>query len=425
MFLFPQPFVHLKPRFAEDRLLPLGKRAALWVEKYLYDARPLLVTGLEEGALFLNHKGEPFRRNGLTRLAANTIQSAKLGKKGGCHLFRHAMATHMLENGADIRFVQEMLGHSNIETTQIYTHVSIRKLREVHSLTHPSEKTLREVEREEKPQAQEFSIQAITETYLQEKATMGTSRTTGKSKSSLSHLLKWYGNRPIEALTPDLVNEYKLRRSEIGEESLHTEIKEFDALLRFARDRSLSTNPAIFTSKNSFGRYLPQTEFEQVLSHLTNPYLRLCLRFLREMGLRIGETALKQHQIDPDRQILRVLGSRPRNLRIPHSILAEYLSLPKISEWVCPSKNPKKPIPLLMKSLIKACKHSGVEPFQFNDLRKSFHIDLAEKGVPGSLRNAILGLSQTMAEGKEEREKAMNEAMEALEEQRGIILKTE
>jgi integrase/recombinase XerD len=66
------------------------------------------------------------------------VDGAQLGKSGACHLFRHTMATLMLENGADIRFIQAMLGHAELSTTQIYTQVSIRKLKEIHSLTHPA-----------------------------------------------------------------------------------------------------------------------------------------------------------------------------------------------------------------------------------------------------------------------------------------------
>ena len=87
--------------------------------------------------LFLTHLGEPFTPNRLTQLVRGYIQAADLGKSGSCHLFRHTMATLMLENGADIRYIQAMLGHAELSTTQIYTQVSIRKLKEIHTATHP------------------------------------------------------------------------------------------------------------------------------------------------------------------------------------------------------------------------------------------------------------------------------------------------
>jgi integrase/recombinase XerD len=87
--------------------------------------------------LFLTHLGESIVPEYLTHRVRRYVEAANLGKRGSCHLFRHSMATLMLENGADVRYVQEMLGHSNLGTTQIYTHVSIRKLQEIHAATHP------------------------------------------------------------------------------------------------------------------------------------------------------------------------------------------------------------------------------------------------------------------------------------------------
>ncbi len=82
-------------------------------------------------------------RNRLTQLVRDYVNAADIGKKGACHLFRHTMATLMLENWADIRFIQQMLGHARLDTTQIYTQVSIRMLKEIHSATHPTAKLTR------------------------------------------------------------------------------------------------------------------------------------------------------------------------------------------------------------------------------------------------------------------------------------------
>lgn len=99
--------------------------------------RPDLASGADEGVLFLTHLGEAFTPNRLTQLVRDYVDAARLGKRGSCHLFRHTMATLMLENGADIRFIQAMLGHAELNTTQIYTQVSIRKLKAIHTATHP------------------------------------------------------------------------------------------------------------------------------------------------------------------------------------------------------------------------------------------------------------------------------------------------
>jgi integrase/recombinase XerD len=131
----------------KDRMVPIGERAILWIEKYIREARPGLVAGQDEGALFLTQDGERLSRYRLTEIVREYVKAAEIGKSGACHLFRHTMATVMLENGADIRFIQEMLGHAELSTTQIYTQVSIRKLKAVHTLTHPTAKLRRECER--------------------------------------------------------------------------------------------------------------------------------------------------------------------------------------------------------------------------------------------------------------------------------------
>lgn len=122
----------------KDRLIPIGERALAWVEKYLWDVRPDLAPEPDPGTLFLTAHREGYSLDGLTRLVRKYVERAEVGKQGACHMFRHSMATVMLENGADIRFVQEMLGHAQLSTTQIYTQVAIHKLKEVHAATHPS-----------------------------------------------------------------------------------------------------------------------------------------------------------------------------------------------------------------------------------------------------------------------------------------------
>ena len=121
-----------------DRLLPVGERALTWLQRYLLEVRPSLVLDVQEQALFLNTSGERYRSTTLGEQVKGTMKEASLKVQGSCHLLRHAMATHMLENGADLRFIQAMLGHSNLNTTEVYTHVSIRQLQQVHADTHPA-----------------------------------------------------------------------------------------------------------------------------------------------------------------------------------------------------------------------------------------------------------------------------------------------
>ena len=127
-----------------DRFVPIGERALRWVSKYINEARAELLVPPDEGALFLTRFGEGFRPAPLTHLVRQYVERAELGKTGACHLFRHTCATLMLEGGADIRYIQELLGHVLLSTTQIYTQVSIRRLCEVYAMTHPAAHLVRD-----------------------------------------------------------------------------------------------------------------------------------------------------------------------------------------------------------------------------------------------------------------------------------------
>jgi integrase/recombinase XerD len=123
----------------KDRMIPIGERALAWIDRYQVEVRPGLLVGAGD-VLFLTHLGKPFAPDQMSELVASYVKAAEIGKEGSCHLFRHTMATVMLENGAGIRYIQAMLGHAKLETTQIYTRVSIRRLKEVHTATHPARK---------------------------------------------------------------------------------------------------------------------------------------------------------------------------------------------------------------------------------------------------------------------------------------------
>jgi len=130
--------VHGKGR--KDRVVPVGTRAMQWCEKYCEDVRPLLVIRPDIQTLFLSGYGEGFNVDVLSRKVADYIKRADIGRSGSCHLFRHTCASHMLEGGADIRYIQQLLGHEKLETTAVYTEVSILQLQAVHSRCHPAEK---------------------------------------------------------------------------------------------------------------------------------------------------------------------------------------------------------------------------------------------------------------------------------------------
>ena len=118
----------------KDRHIPIGERALAWIGKYVARSAAGAAGGGPTMARCSSMRlGEPFDRVYLTTLVRGYIRKAKIGKKGGCHLFRHTVATLMLENGADIRVIQEMLGHAKLTTTELYTRVSINLLKQVYS----------------------------------------------------------------------------------------------------------------------------------------------------------------------------------------------------------------------------------------------------------------------------------------------------
>jgi site-specific recombinase XerD len=122
---FEQELVHVRHgKGGKDRVIPLGEEAAMWVARYVRDARPSLARGAND-ALFLSVTGKRLDTSTLRRLAPHP------------HRLRHAFATHLLEGGADLRTIQELLGHSSLSTTQIYSHVDARRLRKVYDSSHP------------------------------------------------------------------------------------------------------------------------------------------------------------------------------------------------------------------------------------------------------------------------------------------------
>ncbi len=122
----------------KDRRIPIGERALHWLDRYLTEWRPHRPRATHSNTLYLTEKGFKVRDGDIGQKIRDYKALAGINKPGGCHLFRHAMATHMLDNGADIRHIQEMLGHSNLSSTQVYTKVSNQALKDVHRQTHPA-----------------------------------------------------------------------------------------------------------------------------------------------------------------------------------------------------------------------------------------------------------------------------------------------
>lgn len=124
----------------KDRVVPIGRRACDRLQSYLDAVRPELLAGEETGALFLNRFGRRLSGEGIYQVVKKTVALAKLSRKITPHALRHAAATHMLQNGAPLRHLQEFLGHASVETTQVYTRITIPELKAIHAKCHPREK---------------------------------------------------------------------------------------------------------------------------------------------------------------------------------------------------------------------------------------------------------------------------------------------
>lgn len=122
----------------KDRVVPMAKRTRGWLDRYRSEARPRLLVPPDDGFVFVGADGRRLPDWSLTALMGRYVKRAEIGKAGCVHVFRHTMATLMLEAGADLRVIQEILGHTELSTTQLYTSVSIGHLRAVYDKTHPS-----------------------------------------------------------------------------------------------------------------------------------------------------------------------------------------------------------------------------------------------------------------------------------------------
>jgi integrase/recombinase XerD len=135
--LMEDKLVRVFGKGSKERLVPIGRSAIGAVATYIRESRPRLEKGAGKGALFLNSRGEPLSRMGAWKILRKYVERCGIAKEVSPHTLRHSFATHLLEGGADLRAVQEMLGHADISTTQIYTHVDREYLRKVHKQFHP------------------------------------------------------------------------------------------------------------------------------------------------------------------------------------------------------------------------------------------------------------------------------------------------
>ncbi len=130
-------FVRCIGKGQKERIIPFGRKAKEALQKYLAKARAKFLKKGDSGALFLTRLGKPMSRQSFWMVIKRYVREARIKKRVTPHTFRHSFATHLLQRGADLRVVQELLGHTNISTTQIYTHIDKERLKQIHQKFHP------------------------------------------------------------------------------------------------------------------------------------------------------------------------------------------------------------------------------------------------------------------------------------------------
>ncbi len=136
---YDEGFIRVIGKGSKDRVVPIGRIACSYLENYIKSVRPTLVRAPYNIWVFLSYRGNQLDENIIAQLAKQYAKKAKIKKNIHCHTFRHSCATSMLRNKADIRVIQELLGHSSLNTTQVYTHVNITDLKRIHKQCHPRE----------------------------------------------------------------------------------------------------------------------------------------------------------------------------------------------------------------------------------------------------------------------------------------------
>ncbi len=134
---FDSGYVRCTGKGNKTRIVPFGRSARQHLERYLKDARPLLMRGRSGDALFVTYRGRGFSRKGVWKLIRDYARRAAIAKRVTPHTMRHSFASHLLANGAPLRVIQEMLGHADIATTQVYTHIDQNRLKSMHAQFHP------------------------------------------------------------------------------------------------------------------------------------------------------------------------------------------------------------------------------------------------------------------------------------------------
>ena len=359
---FDREVIHIRQgKGAKDRLVPVGRRALEYIEQYINKVRKAWVKG-QDRTLFLSYRGNKMDSCGLGVFVKRYMIRAGIDKPGACHILRHSMATHMLEGECSLRYVQEMLGHSCISSTQVYTHVSMTKLKEVYTRSHPSALSLTLLapnlkekrklyitpgkRRSGKRKQEKKSVfrDYITK-YYQEKRVQGGSEQTRIIKSrhlyELSDCLEKQGCMRPQDVNASLMDEYVAHlhsRKTVSTQqplSLTTKIIILNTIIAFFnwlnKKGHIFFNPVSHIQLPNKPRHLPVNTFtpEEVHKIIEQPDLcnhngyrdRAVLELLYAAGMRRGEMrALLLSDIDFDDNTLLIRdGKHKQDRRIPIS----------------------------------------------------------------------------------------------------------
>lgn len=341
----------------KDRVVPIGLRAQGFLEKYLIESRPVLMAGnSEHGSVFVNLRGERLSADLVTTLVSEYKTLAGIEKKGSAHLLRHTAATLMLEGGADIRHIQEFLGHENIDTTQIYTHVSAERLKESHRQFHPAGKIHAELKSAERNRAalvrvkytsrskpgKEFpeAFREIGARYLESLQAKGAARATlYNRRRSLLPYFNWLGSQGIgdvRDVSTEILTEYlkfaSARRQKNGSafcaRTIHMGISHVFLFSRWLLESGhILFDPAAVLDPPKCPQRLPRavltaSEAQRIVSRpdIRTPYgirERAILETLFATGLRRSELVLlKSQDFDFENETLRVYSPKTKSERI-------------------------------------------------------------------------------------------------------------
>lgn len=345
----------------KDRMVPAGERALSWVKKYIAESRPQLLAfgkaaevSKDHGYLFFNYFGQKMSVSKLTNLAGSYNRRAGI-EKGACHIFRHTAATQMLENGADIRYIQEFLGHAEITTTQVYTKVSGKHLRETFKKSHPSAwaeepdvKAVRTIRRTKyinmKPQAEPIRIPAVDVSLSPMHAALAGFRDayavkwsrshTAHTVDNLLHFAGWCVKRRLTSsarITTDILEEYQKELTQTKERrtgrtiSINNQTYRMRSVRDFFKwlfqEGKILIDPGAAVVLPRKSRYLPpepltleEADRLLCLPDVTRPYGirdRAMMEVLFATGMRREELVrLRLDDLDFERSMIRIKAAK-------------------------------------------------------------------------------------------------------------------